>query len=293
MPPLRIRDLPSFLTTDAASFPAVLGNIRDIFLALDKKREQSKQKPKVLVNTFDELEAEAFSAVGDVELIAVGPILQSFPKDNAKARPGFDLFKPDERAYMEWLDSKPAKSVVYVSFGSLTVLKEQQMREILKGLKASGRPYLWVVRKDNRIEGVELEEKGDDDALVVEWCSQVRVLNHPSVGCFVTHCGWNSTLESLVCGVPIVGVPQWADQGTNVMLAERVWGTGVRAEANQDGILNGEDLKRCLDLVLGEGERGVEIRRKAGVWKEKAIEAVSKGGSSDRNLKVFVDNVTK
>jgi len=98
-------------------------------------------------------------------------------------------------------------------------------------------------------------------------------------------------LESLVFGVPTVGVPQWTDQGTNAMLVEKSWGTGVRGEANEDGVLEGEELKRCLDLVLGEGERGTEIRRRAEMWKEKAMEAVSEGGSSDRNLKAFVDDI--
>ncbi|KAG1334239.1 putative Crocetin glucosyltransferase, chloroplastic [Cocos nucifera] len=138
-----------------------------------------------------------------------------------------DLFKPDNKGCMEWLELKPERSVVYVSFGSIAVIKKQQLEEILWGLRESGRPYPWVVRKDNREEGVELED--GEDGMVVEWCSQVKVLSHPSVGCFVTHCGWNSTLESLVSGVPTKGVRQWTDQGTNAKLME-MWamGWGVR-----------------------------------------------------------------
>ncbi|ONK80802.1 uncharacterized protein A4U43_C01F21920 [Asparagus officinalis] len=165
------------------------------------------------------------------------------------------------------------------------------MEEILRGLKESGRPYLWVVRKDCRLEEVELDKLGEN-AMVVEWCSQVRVLTHPSVGCFVTHCGWNSTLESLAFGVPTVGVPQWTDQGTNAMLVERAWGTGVRGEVNEDGVLDGEELRRCLDLVMGDqNERGMGIRKKSELWKERALEAVGEGGSSHRNLSAFADEI--
>ncbi|ONK80782.1 uncharacterized protein A4U43_C01F21660 [Asparagus officinalis] len=293
LPPMRIRDIPSFLTVPSTSgdfYSALHTVVKEAFLTLDSEVKKSPTKPKVLVNTFDELEADALSAVGDTDVIAIGPVLQSVSEGSAKAS-GFDLFKPDEKGYMQWLDSKPEKSVVYVSFGSLAVLKEEQMDEILRGLKASGRPYLWVVRKDCRLEGVlELEEPGES-AMVVEWCSQARVLAHPSVGCFVTHCGWNSTLESLAFGVPTVAVPQWTDQVTNAMSIERAWGTGVRGEANEDGVLDGDELMRCLDLVMGDGERGEEIRRKAELWKERAAEATNEGGSSDRNLRAFVNEI--
>ncbi|ONK80781.1 uncharacterized protein A4U43_C01F21650 [Asparagus officinalis] len=294
LPPLCIRDLPSFLITPGTSgdlYSAVLVTIKESFSTLDSEVKRSKRRPKILVNTFDELEVDALSAVDDIDLIAIGPIMQPIPKDNEGAS-GFNLFRPDEKAYMQWLDSKPKKSVVYASFGSLAILTKRQMEEISKGLRASGRPYLWVVRRDCRLEGVELEdEESAEKAMVVEWCSQVRVLTHPSVGCFVTHYGWNSTLESLVFGVPTVGLPQWSDQATNMMLSERAWGTGVRAEVNDDGILEGEELRRCLDLITGESERGKEIRRKAELWKEKAAEAMADGGSSERNLRSFVKEI--
>nr|CAD1843041.1 unnamed protein product [Ananas comosus var. bracteatus] len=132
---------------------------------------------------------------------------------------------------MEWLDGKAEGSVVYVSFGSMSVVKKRQMEEIRKGLKESGRPYLWVVRKDNKeAESIEPEEQ-DQKGMVVAWCSQIRVLNHAAVGCFVTHCGWNSTVESVAAGVPTVCVPQWTDQGTNAWLMAEEWGMGVRGRS--------------------------------------------------------------
>lgn len=293
LPPLRARDLPSFLLSSSDhsdhSNPRILAMIKEAFVQLDHKEQA---KPKVLVNSFEELERDAFSSLSDsVELIAVGPILQSLvPMGKAAAAGSFSLFKADSKAYMEWLDSKAEGSVVYVSFGSLAVMNKRQMEEMWKGLKASGRPYLWVVRRDCRQEA-EFDYEDEGNGMIVEWCSQTQVLSHPAVGCFVTHCGWNSTLESLVCGVPTVGVPQWSDQGTNAMLMEKAWGMGVRGEVDKDGVLECEELKRCLDLVFQQGEHGVEMRGKAQMWKEKATRAVEGGGSSDRNLKAFVQGL--
>ncbi|KAJ0961493.1 hypothetical protein J5N97_001997 [Dioscorea zingiberensis] len=279
-------DLPSFLNapvTDTDSMNAiVLNSFRDLFQILDREQED-KVKPRMLMNTFEAWETEALASVTEIEIIPVG----QWPKESSNG----NIFKEDEKKYMEWLDTKEEGSVVYVSFGSLSVMKNEQKEEMLRGLKESKRPFLWVVRKDNREEGggvVEIEE-GGEDGMVVEWCSQVRVLAHSAVGCFVTHCGWNSTLESLVCGVPMVAVPQWSEQCTNAKLVESLWGCGVRSEVDGDGVLRGEELVRCLELVMGEGEKGVEIRNKAKTWREKALEAVAEGGSCVVNLKAFVD----
>ncbi|XP_010917296.1 crocetin glucosyltransferase, chloroplastic-like [Elaeis guineensis] len=286
LPPLRIRDLPTFTITKSDDpYYLIFLDFKETFEMLDRKQRISK--PRIIMNTFDALEADAIKAFGNMQFITAGPLLPplSLPGMDSKDN---DLFKPDNKGFMEWLDSKPERSVVYVSFGSISVIKKQQLEEILRGLRESGRPYLWVVRKDNREEGVELED--GENGMVVEWCSQVKVLSHPSIGCFVTHCGWNSTLESLVCGVPTVGVPQWSDQGTNAKLVE-MWGTGVRSEVNKEGVFEGKELRRCLEVVMGEGERGLEIRRRAGIWRDRAWEAVREGGSSDVNLKAFMEKI--
>ena len=107
----------------------------------------------------------------------------------------------------------------------------------------------------------------------------------------MTHCGWNSTLESLVLGVPMVAFPQWSDQGTNAKLIEDVWKIGVRVRVNKDGIVEGYEIKRCLELVVVDGERREAIRRNAKKWKELATEAAKEVGSSFNNLKAFVDEI--
>ncbi|XP_039115498.1 cyanidin 3-O-rutinoside 5-O-glucosyltransferase-like isoform X2 [Dioscorea cayenensis subsp. rotundata] len=286
LPPLKIKELPSFITITDPNHPFFSGlfALRGDFEALDLEAGD-RQLPKVLFNSFSALETSALASVNEIETLSIAPLMPflfSSPVDEVHR----DLFKNDERDYMKWLDSKEEGSVVYVSFGSVAMMKRTQMEEMMKGLKESGRPYLWVVRKDNREEGVELD--GGEEGMVIQWCSQLRVLSHRAVGCFVTHCGWNSMLESLVCGMAMVGVPQFSDQATNVKLVEEVWGSGVKGKVDEEGVLKGEELKRCLDMVMDEGEESVRIRRRAKMWRDKALEAVNEGGSSYANLQAFL-----
>ncbi|KAL3506509.1 hypothetical protein ACH5RR_031891 [Cinchona calisaya] len=127
--------------------------------------------------------------------------------------------------------------------------------------------------------------------MIVPWCCQVEVLSHPCVGCFVTHCGWNSSLESLVCGVPGVGVPLWTDQTTNAKFIQDVWKTGVRAVPNEDGIFEADEIKKCLEVVMDGGKRSKELRNNAKKWQGLAREAAKDGGSSNLDLKAFVNEV--
>jgi UDP-glucoronosyl and UDP-glucosyl transferase len=289
LPPLKIRDLPSFLSITNKEDPyyVVLNYFSDTFETLERGLVAG-EKPKVWINSFEELEADAMKSVEkELDLMGIGPVLSS---QQGAGKKSIDLFNTDDDTYLKWLDTKPEKSVIYVSFGSMSVMNKRQMEEISYALKKTKRPFLWVIRKDNREEvGIQLEDLvSETDGLVLEWCKQLEVLRHPSVGCFVTHCGWNSTLETVACGVPAVGVPQWTDQGTNARLMEE-WGIGVRAERGEDGVMDGKELMRCLEVVMGDGERGERIREMAAFWKERARMAVAKGGSSERNLHAFVE----
>ena len=123
----------------------------------------------------------------------------------------------------------------------------------------------------------------------------MEVLSHGSLGCFVTHCGWNSTTEGLCSGVPMVGFPQWTDQGTNAKLVEDVWKTGVRVDdkVNEEGIVEAMEITKCLEVVMGSGGKGEELRRNAEKWKCLAKDAVKEGGSSHRNMRTFLDYVAQ
>ncbi|GJM98074.1 hypothetical protein PR202_ga15049 [Eleusine coracana subsp. coracana] len=283
LPPVKRDALPSVvsITSPEQRHYMMIAMMRDLFASLDEHC-----RPTVLVNTFDALEPDALRAVPQFELSAVGPVV---PADDDDSTSSSDLFlrrHDDAKAYMEWLDAKPDRSVVYVSFGSILSMSAPQAEEMRRGLEATGRPYLWVAR-DNNIEDSDSsgttttgEQQG---RMVVEWCDQVRVLSHRAVGCFVTHCGWNSTLESLTRGVPMVAVPQWTDQPTVAWLVEERMGAGVRARVDAEGVVERGELRRCVELVMGDGEAAAQ----AALWKERASEAVAPGGTSDKNIRAF------
>uniref|UniRef100_A0A803LZH0 Glycosyltransferase n=1 Tax=Chenopodium quinoa TaxID=63459 RepID=A0A803LZH0_CHEQI len=237
-------------------------------------------------------------------LIPIGPILPSAllnGKDPSDKSFEGDLFQQSKEAdYMEWLNLQGKNSkVIYLSFGSISVLSKPQMEELARALIQTHRPFLWVINREKASHGVNVEGNSEEElscmeelkqGLIVPWCSQVEVLAHPSVGCFVTHCGWNSTLESLAYGVPMVGFPQWTDQTMNAKLMEDLWKTGVRVNLSEGGgdvLVKSDEIKRCLEEVM-ESE---EIKENAKKWRELAVKAVNEGGSSNMNLKAFMEEL--
>ena len=201
---------------------------------------------------------------------------------------GLHLFKPDGDACMKWLDTKETGSVVYTSFGSLASLGEEQMEELTWGLKDSNYHFLWVVRETEQKKlPANFIEETTEKGMVVSWCPQLEVLAHKAIGCFMTHCGWNSTLEALSLGVPVVAMPQWTDQTTNAKFIMDVWKVGVRIKLDEKDIATKEEIVMCISEVM-EGERGKEMKMNSVRWKELAKEAVDESGSSDKNIEEFV-----
>jgi len=297
---LESRDLPSFLLSSNI-YTIATQSFKEQIQVLDEETN-----PKVLVNTIEEFELEALKAVdvGKIKMIPIGPLIPSAfldvedPNDTSFGG-GVEL----EDNYFEWLDSKDESSVVYVSFGTLAVLSKRQMEEIARALLDSGFSFLWVIR-DKKLQQQKQEEVEDDElscreelennmnGKIVKWCCQVEVLSHRSLGCFMTHCGWNSTLESLGSGVPMVAFPQWTDQTTNAKLIEDVWKTGVRMEHDEEaGIVKAGEIMKCLEVVMGKGEKREELRRNAKKWKSLARGAMKEGGSSHKNLSNFLDDI--
>ncbi|XP_020228456.1 UDP-glycosyltransferase 75C1 [Cajanus cajan] len=294
---LTSRDIPSFLLSSNI-YTFALPTFQEQFEDLD-----GETNPIVLVNTFEELESESLRAVDKFTMIPIGPLIPSAfldGKDPSDTSFGGDIFD-GSNDYVEWLDSKPELSVVYVSFGTLAVLNKRQTEELARALLDSGYPFLWVIRENNgkeekeKLQEVSCREELEVKGKIVKWCSQVEVLSHGSLGCFVSHCGWNSTTESLASGVPMVAFPQWSDQMTNAKLVQDVWKTGVRVDdkVNEEGVVEAEEIRKCLEVVMGSGEKGQEMRRNAEKWKCLAREAVKEGGSSDRNMRTFLDDVAK
>ncbi|KAL3835028.1 hypothetical protein ACJIZ3_009764 [Penstemon smallii] len=286
-------DLPSFLLPSSSDqYGFALPTFKEQIETLNIDSEITKTK--ILVNTFDALEPDALKGVEKYELIGVGPLI-NIPNSKDNSFSGGDLFEKPVDDYKQWLDSKDESSVIYVSFGSLLRLPKPQMEEIAKGLLDCNRPFLWVIRANENEEDdkkylsclEELEKLGK----IVTWCSQIEVLTHPSLGCFVTHCGWNSTLESILCGVPVVAFPRWTDQGTNAKLIEDLWGIGVRVgvnEENNNGLVESGEIWRCIEEVMDGGDqKSRELREKAKEWSVLARKAMEEDGSSTNNLKAF------
>lgn len=204
---------------------------------------------------------------------------------------GLDLYTLDATISLNWLTTKPPRSVIYVAFGSMADLSNKQMEELAWGLQTSNFNFLWVVRVSEQAKLPQsfLQDLGDK-GLIVNWSPQVKLLQDEAVGCFFSHCGWNSTIEALSLGVPMVGMPQWTDQPPNAKLVEDVWKVGVRVKVNEEGIVSREEIKNCIREVM-EGERSREIRGNCEKWKELAIEAISEGGTSDKNIDEFVSKL--
>ena len=158
------------------------------------------------------------------------------------------------------------------------------MGEIAWGIQNSGRSFMWVGKSgDNEIEMRRLPkgflEKTTWRGMVVKWCPQERVLSHPSVACFLTHCGWNSSVESLCCGVPVISFPQWGDQVTNAKFLEEVRGVGFHLGHGGKSFVLREEVERCIHDIMGSGSRAEEVKKNALKWKNEAAEAVAGGGS--------------
>ncbi|KAG6525922.1 gallate 1-beta-glucosyltransferase-like [Zingiber officinale] len=288
LPPLRSEDLPTFLLPTSPY--KILKNV-----ILEQFGNLSSAS-WVFANTFEELEHEVIEATADLQvLIPIGPLTdppleEGGSKGIGRREVRADLFKAAEES-IEWLGRHPPRSVVYVSVGSVVVLSEEEMEEMAWGLKQSGRPFLWVVRRDARerlpagfAEAVAAEGIG----LLVEWSPQERVLAHEAVACFLTHCGWNSTLEGLTAGVPVVAYPQWGDQVPDAKMLVEACGVGVRLPAPA----RRAEVQRCVKAVT-DGETAEATRRRAAEWKEAAVKAEAEGGSTDRHIKAFVEEIRK
>nr|XP_023907651.1 UDP-glycosyltransferase 74E2-like [Quercus suber] len=290
IPSQRIDDLPSFLC-DKGLNPAVLKLVLNQFSNI-------LEANCLLFNTLNELENEVLNWMTSQQwcVKTIGPTIPSIYLDNRledDKEYGLHLFKPDVDACIKWLDTKETHSVVYTSFGSLASLGEEQMDELTRGLKNSNCHFLWVVREteQKKLPPNFLEERSEK-GLVVSWCPQLEVLAHKAVGCFMTHCGWNSTLEALSLGVPMVAMPQWTDQPTNAKFIVDVWKVGIRIKLDERGIATKEEKELCIREVI-EGERGKQVKMNSVRWKELAKEAVDKDGSSNKNIEEFVAKLSK
>jgi UDP:flavonoid glycosyltransferase YjiC (YdhE family) len=256
--------------------------------------ERASEGSAVIFHTFDALEQEVLNALYSMfpRVYAIGPLqllLNQMQEDDLNSI-GSNLWK-EEVQCVQWLDSQKSNSVVYVNFGSVAVATKQQLIEFGMGLAKSGHPFLWIIRPDMiagdcAILPPEFTEETKDRGFICSWCPQEEVLNHPSVGGFLTHCGWTSIIESISSGVPMLCWPFAGDQQTNCRYTCTEWGIGMEIDSNVK-----RDNVEKLVRELMEGERGKKMKEKSTEWKKLAEEASGPRGSSTMNLDMLVKEV--
>ncbi|XP_049387635.1 gallate 1-beta-glucosyltransferase 84A24-like [Solanum stenotomum] len=291
MPVLKYDDLPTFLL-HSSGFESVLKRIM-----LDQFNILSKPFC-ILVDSFQELEEEVVRHMSKIcPIRTIGPLLFNDPKIISTIRG--DCTKIEEDC-IEWLDSRPTSSVVYISFGSVAVPDQEQTDEIAFGLLNSGISFLWVMKPPpaySVFQPVVLPDgflsKVGGRGKIVTWCPQEQVLSHPSVAFFLTHCGWNSSMEAFSSGVPIMAYPQWGDQATNAKYLVDVFKMGIRLSRGENGskIIAREEIEKCLREATSDDSKVAEMKENAHKWKKQAEEAVAERGSSAINIQAFVDEL--
>ncbi|KAI9121690.1 hypothetical protein K1719_008723 [Acacia pycnantha] len=285
---VRLRDLPIFLSTTPDANDTLLNFIIN-------ELQMAQTADAIIFNTFSELESEALDTLSPIfpPLYTIGPVhmlLNQIPQNQVLDSIGSNMWK-EETHCIQWLESKKPKSVVYVNFGSITIMSAEQVHEFAWGLANSKKPFLWIIRPDlvdggSVILSSEFLSATKDRGVIASWCEQEKVLNHPSVGGFLTHCGWNSMLESMCSGVPMACWPFFADQQPNCRYACVEWEIGIEIDNN----VKREMVERVINELM-EGVKGKEMRHKVLQWQKIAKEATAPHGSSYINLEKFINEV--
>ncbi|KAF8041588.1 hypothetical protein BT93_A0244 [Corymbia citriodora subsp. variegata] len=273
-----------------------------IFLGHARKFRESKG---ILVNTFAELEpraVEALAGLGAPVVYPVGPILNI----EVESKKGFEI--------LDWLHQQPDASVVFLCFGSYGSFDEEQVKEIACALERSRCRFLWSLRRPpakGKLEApcdyadpTEVLPEGFIDRTagvgrVIGWAPQVAILAHQAIGGFVSHCGWNSTLESIWFGVPVAAWPQYAEQQFNAfqLVVELSLAVEIKIDYRRDLVKGSESIVTADEIERGirrlmDGEEAEERRKKVKEASEKSRKALMEGGSSYLSLGRFIEDVS-
>nr|GME15597.1 anthocyanidin 3-O-glucosyltransferase 2-like [Ipomoea batatas] len=286
--------------------PGVEWDTKGEFLSYAKQIRQ--QVKGIIVNTFFDLEPHAIESFSKDNTIPpvypVGPIL------NLNGHP---KYRESGKQILKWLDDQPASSVVFLCFGSGTTFPEPQLKEIAYALERSGQRFLWALRKPSSPSSpIPVEYTNPEEVLpegflertksigkLIGWAPQSAVLAHPAVGGFVSHCGWNSILESIWFGVPIATWPMNAEQQANAF--QLVSEIGIAVEIKMDYRVESRDPKNIEIVNAKDIEIGItslmdhstsnSIRAKVKEVKEKSRKTLEEGGSSLNFIESFFENV--
>ncbi|KAJ0559619.1 putative hydroquinone glucosyltransferase [Helianthus annuus] len=249
----------------------------------------------IAVNSFKELEGGALKALledqpGKPRVYPVGPLVQAGSSSDV-----------DGSGCLRWLDGQPCGSVLYISFGSGGTLSSNQLNELALGLELSEQRFIWVVRSPNdKPNATYFNSHGHEDPLgflpkgflertkgigfvVPSWAPQAQILSHSSTGGFLTHCGWNSILETVVHGVPVIAWPLYAEQRMNAVSLTEGIKVALRPKVDENGIVSRVEIARVVKGLI-EGEEGKPIRSRIRELKDAASNVLSKDGCSTKTL---------
>ncbi|GLJ50030.1 hypothetical protein SUGI_1064180 [Cryptomeria japonica] len=294
--------IPPLIPTDLQTFFRVQDTADPMFQVIMYESEIQNEADYVLINVFEELEGpEAAEGLSKgYPALPIGPVfLPDFLQSTKSSVSVATSLWEEDLDCIKWLQTKALSSVLYVSFGSIAVMSMKQLQELALGLEASEQPFLWVLRPDIAEGKAAVLPEGFTERIgergrIVQWAPQLKVLSHPSVGGFLTHNGWNSTLESISFGVPMIGWPLWAEQFHNCRFCKEVWKIGMDFESrveNENALVSREEVEMVVRAMM-EGPQGNELRKNAARLKEAATKAVMAGGSSYRNLDKFTRDMT-
>ncbi|XP_010268434.1 PREDICTED: kaempferol 3-O-beta-D-galactosyltransferase-like isoform X2 [Nelumbo nucifera] len=273
MSALRIGDLPEGI---------LAGDMNSSFSCmLHRTGQMLPRGAAVGINSFPDLEPVILEDLRSKlqNCLTVGPFTLLTPPPSGS----------DETGCLPWLDHHQSHSVAYISCGTVAVPKPAELAAIAEALEEKGIPFLWSLEKKQQLKLPSgfIERMGEKSAKMVTWAPQSRVLQHPAVGVYVTHAGWNSVSESITYGVPMMCRPSFGDQKLNARNVSEVWGIGIRLEE-----FTREALVNAFDLILSKDE-GTKIRNKVSALGEKAKNAMGPKGSSTQNLNKLIEIIQK
>uniref|UniRef100_A0A7N1A702 Glycosyltransferase n=1 Tax=Kalanchoe fedtschenkoi TaxID=63787 RepID=A0A7N1A702_KALFE len=283
---IRRRDLPDYLRVADEAFVK-------FFVAMWTVMKQ--EADSFIVNTSPVLEPEAIRQLGTVcrEVYAVGPFHSTGSNRVKKKSFAQGGLREGDNTCIQWLHSKPSKSVLYVSFGSVNNMAPQEALEFWHGLMNSGSPFLWVIRTDLLtgqagfdVSKIKEETGKESRGMIVEWCPQEEVLAHPAVGGFLSHCGWNSTIEAIVAGVPSIGWPQHIDQFLITRFVSQEWGVGIEmSEVVYDRVAIERAVRELMEKR--KDDIGQNVARLSGLVRA----SIDAGGSAYNNLEKLIHDI--
>ncbi|KAK7267815.1 hypothetical protein RIF29_20494 [Crotalaria pallida] len=310
--PFLIPGLPQRIEITRAQLPGTFVALPDLDDYRDKMREAEMSAFGVVVNSFEELEhgcAEEYQKAMKKRVWCMGPVslcnkesLDMFERGNKSSI--------EEKLCLEWLNLRELRSVIYVCLGSLCRLVPSQLIQLGLGLEESNRPFIWVVQTNGE-NSLELEKWLEDEKfeerikgrglLIKGWAPQILILSHPSIGGFLTHCGWNSTIEGVCSGLPMITWPLFAEQFLNEKFIVEVLKIGVRigvvvpvrfGDENKAGVLVKKSrVIEAIEMCMEGGEEGENRKKRATELRKLARRALEEAGSSQSNISHLIQDI--